>query len=325
MSKIYSLYSKRINNESPIDYGPLNINLKNQIWHIVSDFFESIKININLTGIDGHFSRQLITSANERLSEKTQLAWKTIYNILCREHGLEKLPNKYTFISFSSDVEKYFKTLSIIEKELDVLELLCYSISHIGDYITTDDAKINYTRLDAIRDINTRLQENGAGYRYDNDQIIKVPAEFTFIQTIAPSLLIINNSKFKNAQDEFLSAFEHYKNHKYEEAVTDCLKSIESTIKIIATLRNWPFNQNDTAKPLIALVIKEGLVPTYSESFLAGVRNTLESGIPTLRNKLGGHGKGAEARIVDEASMHYCINLTAAVILYLVQRHQELP
>jgi hypothetical protein len=314
MSHIYPLFSKRNKIAShAIEYDILNDALKNQIWHITDDFFGSIQAEWPA----------MITIISERLSEM----WKSIYAILCREYGLEKLPQTYSFVSHEIDIEKYFKGVNNIERQLDILEIICTRIEKIGAVFSVEEVSLSYTRKEALSDINTRLQEHGIGYRYQDGEIIKVPSEFTYDQAIQPALILLHQKGFENAQEEFLSAFEHYKKGaiEYEAALTACLKSVESTIKIIATTRKWAFNQNDTAKPLIALVIKEGLVPTYSESFLAGVRNTLESGIPTLRNKLGGHGKGAEVRIVDEASMHYCINLTAAVILYLVQRHQELP
>lgn len=302
MFGITDLYSKR-NRPQPttIEYGPLPDGLKIQLNFIFNDFFNS--------ALD-YYSSPI---GND--------VWDLLDNTLRREHMLMSLcPGLSGNSNFK--VCEYFINLNSIEKELDVLQLAGRCIEAcIGN-----NYRCKYTPQQAISDINVRLQEHGMGYRYQAGDIIKVPAEFTYEQSIEPSLVLLHQAGFENAQQEFLSAFEHYKKgpKEYEEALTDCLKAVESTIKIIATKRDWTFNQNDTAKPLIALVLKEGLIPSFSESFLAGVRNTLESGIPTLRNKLGGHGKGAEARIVDEASMHYCINLTSAVILYLVQRHEEM-
>lgn len=314
MPHIYALYSKRNKLASQaIEYDILNPALKNQVWHIVNDFFDSI---------EGQWPAMV-----SHISERLSVMWKDIYTILCREYGLEKLPQTYHLVSHEIDIEKYFKGLEDIERQLDILEIICTKIEKIGIIFSIEEVSLNYDRKEALSDINTRLQEHGIGYRYRDGEIIKVPSEFTYAQAIQPALTLLNQRGFENAKEEFLSAFEHYKRgeREYEEALTDCLKAIESTIKIIATVRSWNFNQTDTAKPLINLVLKEGLIPSYSESFLAGVRNTLESGVPTLRNKLGGHGKGVEVRIVDEASMHYCINLTSSVILYLVQRHQEIP
>lgn len=308
MFGINNLYSKQ-NRPQPttIEYGPFPEGLKVQLVFIFKDFIDNVGSRWGDTDVSAEI-------------------WESIDNILRREHmkpvlfelPLSRLASWYM-------VCQYFEGLKTIEKQLDVVQLAGVYIEKCKD--PNMNVSCGYSPEEALSAINTRLQEHGMGYRYQEGRIIKVPSEFTFEQTIAPSLTLLHQAGFENAQQEFLSAFEHYKKgpKEYEEALTDCLKAVESTIKIIATKRGWVFNQNDTAKPLIALVLKEGLVPSFSKSFLAGVRNTLESGIPTLRNKLGGHGKGAEVRTVDEASMHYCINLTSAVILYLVQRHEEMP
>lgn len=305
MFGITELYSKK-NRPQPdvIQYGTFPRGLRIQLLYIVKDFFSRV------TDYNGN-------SQSENL-------WLSINEVLRREHELLRLYDALPSDTWEFIVCSYFMKLDQVDKQLDFVQLAGRYIEYCmdGDYECEE-----YTPQTALGNINTRLQEHGMGYRYQAGEIIKVPSEFTYELAIQPALVLLHQTGFENAQQEFLSAFEHYKKGptEYEEALTNCLKAVESTIKIIATARGWAFNQNDTAKPLIALVIKEGLVPSYSESFLAGMRNTLESGIPTLRNKLGGHGKGAEARTVDEASMHYGINLTASVILYLVQRHQEMP
>lgn len=311
MPGINPLYSGKNLPQPAISYGTLPNGLKVQLVFIFKDFINSL------------------TDQWGRKEDIGKGIWESIDNILRREHGLHVLYDDYHSLHQSLAswymVCQYFESLNDIRKELDVIYAVCEQIEECLD--PNRNLRSNYSPQQALSDINKRLQQHGIGYRWQEGEIIKVPSEFTYDQSITPALTLLHQAGFENAHQEFLSAFEHYKKGpvEYEEALTDCLKAIESTIKIIAAARKWTFNQNDTAKPLIALIIKEGLIPLYSESFLAGVRNTLESGIPTLRNKLGGHGKGAEVRIVDEASMHYCINLTAAVILYLAQRHQELP
>ena len=312
MSRIYNLYSKRsTTNNNPINYDPLDTGLKVQLWYIISDFF---------SGIDYKYP-----SVQNKLYVEYGKIWTSIHDILCREHKLESINySKGHNPSTMNHVGAYFKQLANIDKDLDVIELICITISEI-ELNFTIEITTDYLRLDALADINTRFQEAGSGFRFYNNEIVKVPSEFTYSQAIQPSLLLTNDILFKNAQDEFLSAFEHYKLRKYEEALTDCLKSLESTIKIICKQKAWAYNETDTIKPLIKVILDKGLVPAYSESFLAGIRNVLEGTVPTLRNKLGGHGKGSIDRKVDEASMSFSINMTASIILYLIQRFREVP
>jgi hypothetical protein len=46
------------------------------------------------------------------------------------------------------------------------------------------------------------------------------------------------------------------------------------------------------SKDLIKVVLDNGLVKTYMQEQLTGLRISLESGVPTIRNKEGGHGQG---------------------------------
>ena len=306
MFGIVDLYSKGNRPQPAISYGPMPSGLKIQIVYIFRDFISDENISDTYD-----YSRHIGTEI-----------WHFIKKVIQREHMVRELSRGWNLTS-EEEVCNYFESLIKVENELDILQLTCQTIDSISK---ERNVSFRYAPGKALSDINVRLQEHGIGYRYQAGKIIKVPSEFTYEQVITPALVLLHHVGFENAQQEFVDAFEHYKKGptEYEAALTACLKAVESTIKIIATARGWTFNQTDTAKPLISLLLKEGFIPAYSESFLAGVRNTLESGIPTLRNKLGGHGKGAETRVVDEASMHYCINLTAAVILYLAQRHQEL-
>jgi hypothetical protein len=46
----------------------------------------------------------------------------------------------------------------------------------------------------------------------------------------------------------------------------------------------------------------------------------LESGIPTIRNKLGGHGQGQVPQRVDDEITRYALNLTGTNIIFLVEQ-----
>lgn len=46
-------------------------------------------------------------------------------------------------------------------------------------------------------------------------------------------------------------------------------------------------------------------------------RALLESGVPTVRSKEGGHGQGPEIKNVSEAIVSYALHLTATNIVFL--------
>jgi non-ribosomal peptide synthetase component E (peptide arylation enzyme) len=53
------------------------------------------------------------------------------------------------------------------------------------------------------------------------------------------------------------------------------------------------------------------------------LKTLLESGVPTVRNKLSGHGAGLKKKI-PRYIVEYAINMTASTILFLVQAEENL-
>lgn len=91
-------------------------------------------------------------------------------------------------------------------------------------------------------------------------------------------------------------------------------------MKIICKEKNWSFNQSDTAKKLIQICFTNQLVPTFTQNQFTSLQNSLESGIPTIRNKLGGHGQGAIPQKVDDEMTRYILNLTGSNIIFLIEQ-----
>ena len=99
-----------------------------------------------------------------------------------------------------------------------------------------------------------------------------------------------------------------------------CLKALESTLKVICHRRGWQFDgEKHTAKALIEIVFKDGLIRDYLQSEFVALRSVLESGVPTIRNRAGGRGAGVKRREVPGYLASYTLHLTAAAILFLAE------
>jgi hypothetical protein len=101
----------------------------------------------------------------------------------------------------------------------------------------------------------------------------------------------------------------------------ECLKTLESVLKIICASRKWAYSPNDTASKLLDLVFSNGLLPAALQSEFSALRASLESGVPTVRNRLAGHGQGTTKVEVPEYVASYLLHLTAASVLLLVRAH----
>jgi DNA gyrase/topoisomerase IV subunit B len=108
---------------------------------------------------------------------------------------------------------------------------------------------------------------------------------------------------------------------KNEQAMEECLKAFESTMKIICDKRGWTYDPRAAAKELV-----NGLIPPYWQSHFSGLRSVLESAISTPRNKQAGHGAGSNPPpdFPDEL-VSYVLHMTAATILFLSDSEGKLP
>jgi hypothetical protein len=88
----------------------------------------------------------------------------------------------------------------------------------------------------------------------------------------------------------------------------------------VPSLRRYPFTWNypggATAKSLIKVVLDNGLIPGYMQTHLASLRQTLEAGLPAVRNKNSGHGQGLLARKIPDYFAGYALHLAATNIVF---------
>ena len=74
-----------------------------------------------------------------------------------------------------------------------------------------------------------------------------------------------------------------------------------------------------TAGKLISICIENQLIPEYLLKQVTSLESLFCSGIPSLRNKLGGHGQGANIQKVDDEMVRYCLNLTGTTIIFFIE------
>ena len=95
-------------------------------------------------------------------------------------------------------------------------------------------------------------------------------------------------------------------------------------MKAIATKRKWPVPAKATSSALIDLCIERGLIPAFWQSQMSGLRVLLESGVPTARNRLGGHGQGEAVQSVPAYIVSYVLHMTASAIVFLADADNAL-
>lgn len=254
---------------------------------------------------------------NNALHHEAWDVYKAIHYDLAREYGMEELDDDPR----SGPNEKLFEFIrgpASAAQVLDAIEVsLAYAEKIQGPYYNAS-AKVEMSVGDAVEELNVRFREAAVGYQYESDQIIRIDSQFVHAEVVKPALTLLCDQRYKGAQEEFLNAHKHYREGNYKECLTDCLKAFESTLKTICDIRKWPYSKTDAAKALIQVCFNNALVPPALQSQFGALQAVLESGVPTLRNKLSGHGQGAVPTAVPSYLAAYTLHLTAANIVFLL-------
>jgi len=292
--ELFSKRQKRLRGEVPdvYQYDDIPQELRVQVIHIWKDAFGYL-------GEGGGYHSP--NTASE--------TFKDIHDALCREYGRLEL-KQYSQSKYEA-VANFFLQTEDHEKALDVIELSFSVIdTHVRKYGHLYKRKIGPD--DAIAELNARFREHGVGYQYESGQIIRVDSQLIHSEIVRPALHLLSDKHFRGANQEFLSAHDHFRARKYKECLNDCLKAFESTMKAICDKRKWHYKKGDTAKRLIGIMFDQGLVPDYMQQHFAALRATLEAGVPTMRNRQSGHGQGSRPVAVPESVASYALHLTAS-------------
>jgi len=302
---IVNVFSKRqkvLRNEVPdvYEYAQIPQTLRVQIAHILRDLF----------GYPTQYDKGCLE------------AFGGIESLLCREYGFFRFPSDPNAYNESTDerVIRFLVAEQDHERVLDVVEVSFQYLGYLRKSNREWQSRVPKGKLDgAIEELNVRFREHGIGYQFESSEILRVDSQLIHAQVVKPALALLTALEYAGANAEFLKAFEHYRKGDTKECLNECLKAFESTMKAICTKRNWAFSPNDTAKALIDVCLKNDLIPPLIQTHIGGVRAALESGIPTIRNRLSGHGQGAKVVDVPSHYASYMLHLTATTIQFLVE------
>jgi len=207
------------------------------------------------------------------LASPSNKYWNLIHDAIARDLGIPSLGNPYEHKNVGCTSHLLSAQTS---QALDIIQLSFQVIDRAMRNVNTYDvqtAGITQDPDDAIEELNGRFFEHNLGYQYLNGQIVRIDSQFAHEEIVKPALSLLNTAGFDGPAQEFMNAFDHYKNGRDKEAVAEALKAFESTMKAICAARNWNHSPNATAAPLIKLLCEKELIPAKLESIAIGDRS----------------------------------------------------
>lgn len=274
---------------------------------------------------------QIVQILNDSIGDDLQ-SWKFIRDCMRKELGVLELLNEY-FSSSKEECLNFLLYCKETEAVIDIIELSFKIVEQIGKRI--DPFAQSYGRCqngtEAIKELNYRFKENAVGYQFIEGIIIRIDNEIIHTDVIKPALQLLYDENFSGANEEFLKAHDYYRKNDYKNSILYAGKAFESTMKTICEKEKYKYNKDkDTANKLIQILCNNDFIPislkTHFEGLdkaISSIKTTLETGLPTLRNRNGGHGQGNEVVYVPQQFVTYALNLAATNIVLLVDLYKE--
>lgn len=294
----------------------------------VSDVYSYDSIPQSLRVQIIYILRESLGAEQDYYNKNVEALYKIIVDSLGREYGVFQLTAFPTFAEriYITEIFDFILNEKNTEKVLDAVELAFRAV----DKCTRD---YEYRRLDnsdevateSIKELNSRFEEHAVGFQFEEGEIIRVDSVLIHKEVVLPVLRLLNDSAYQGAQEEFLKAHEHYRHGNSKEAMNECLKSFESIMKAICDKRGWSYSSGDTALKLVEICLKNDLLPSFWQNKMNALRSLLESGVPTGRNKLSGHGQGSLPITVPKYIVAYVLHMTASCIYFLAEAEKALP
>ncbi|MDF2394827.1 hypothetical protein GWQ44_04715 [Pseudomonas sp. 3MA1] len=299
---VIELYSKRRKRELGLEpdvytYDNFSANLRAQICYVIDDVLG-------------------IQDRNE-----LERNYGSICEVLRREYGVYKLvAGLHARASAMDELGQFISLEQDIDRVLDAIEL-CFVIA---ESYRDKSYTYRYPQEDTgayidecVSELNTRFKEHGKGYEVSDGRVLRIDSELLHTEAVKPAISFLNQSEYAGPRDEFFGAYEHYRHGNLKEALNDALKAFESTIKVVLELRGWEYDKASPAKRLLAVLLANNFLPSYHQNHLNALSTLLESSVPTIRNKEGGHGQGSEVSEVEPEIAAYVLHMTASAIVML--------
>ena len=226
-----------------------------------------------------------------------------IAKVLRHENGDFQLPGEDPYPPNPLiEIVNYFLQLEDVEKALDVVQVGFATMGvYRRDLLIRSQHAGTYSASTAIENLNFRFKQHGVGYQFDHPHIFRVDSEFIHSEIAKPALGLLNENHLSGAREEFLNAHQFYRRGESKDAISNCLKAFESTMKAICKKRKWECGSKPIAKTLIQTCFKNGLVPQFWQQQYSSLEKILKSGVPPPRNNLyGGHGQGGSVVTVPD-------------------------
>lgn len=166
--------------------------------------------------------------------------------------------------------------------------------------------------------INQIFDLHDCAWRIADGEFFKLDSDFIGARITAQAHDNLAANGFAGASNEFAKARQELAQQDVKDAIIHAGKSFESVMKVMTT-----GTENANADQLIKAMLSQGYFDDLPESIRKGFAEQVMKPLPFLRNKLAGHGQGAQVVEVPPTYGELALQLAAAFHNFLVSKHLE--
>ena len=154
-------------------------------------------------------------------------------------------------------------------------------------------------------------------WRFTDGEFFKLDSDFVGARLVDEGHASLASHSFEGAAQEYAKARQDAASGEPKDAVLYAAKSFESVLKVLTKL------DHANADQLIKALINQGYVDDIPESVRASFGEQILKTLPSLRNRLAGHGQGSAVVQVPTAYAELALQLAAAFNNFLIAKHLE--
>ena len=165
--------------------------------------------------------------------------------------------------------------------------------------------------------INQIFDIHECPWRISDGEFFKLDANFMGERLSANAHDALAANTFTGAAQEFAKARQLLGANEVKDSILYAGKSFESVMKVMTGLNHA------NADKLIQAMLTQGYFDDLPDGFKSGFGEQVLKTLPTMRNKLSGHGQGSDIIEIPAAYGELSIQLAAAFHNFLITKHLE--
>ncbi len=224
---------------------------------------------------------------------------------LLTEQGWDDVPGS-DFVH-QGEPYKAFKHLMQTSWEAHVYDFVELALHHMSD----NDREKCRVKINQILDLHQ------CPWRIADGEFFKLDSDFMGERLSSGAHDALAKNNFDGAAQEYARARQDIASGDAKDAIFYAGKSFESVMKVLTG------RASGNADQLIKALRDDGYFDDLPEDFRSGFCEQVLKSLPTLRNKLGGHGQGKTVVAVPAIYGELSIQMAAAFHNFMISKHLE--